>query len=491
MTIGNLQVSDGGVITNTSGGVIDMEALLSLSAASSGTSTLNNTDGAVLTVDGSTATNGGSLTWGFSTVNNDATVNVVDASLFRNFGVYNSIGGTLNIEDSVFYNGNSSHAFAAMNLSDGATVTVDNASVFADYGSVSILTGSTFSNAGATTFTGGTVYVDMYSSLLNSGTLGFSNCSTLTIDSGYDSNYMPRQGSFTSTGGSIAFTDGSTFTNNGVLTLTSTVFSADGSSVVNNGGILIASGSQISLSGTTNSSWYNIPETENPGDLFGYVFLAEGSIYLTSGSTLTNTGVLASNDLIAVDATSTLNNLGADAQLNPNNLQIGGSFYNTGTVGFNNGTLDITAGGTVTNDGGTMNLLNGSYFGSAAATAGVGTLNNYNGGTITIDSGEANNVGRRISGILCVAVINNFGSTINILDGSIFYNNGVYNSGAMPSSSVFGTLYIDGTSELDNGNASHTFAQMNLGYGGDPTPANEIQLATDAVFSNYGSMNLI
>jgi hypothetical protein len=121
----------------------------------------------------------------------------------------------------------------------------------------------------------------------------------------------------------------------------------------------------------------------------------------------------------------------------------------------------------------------------------VGILNNYDGGTITIDGGEGSNVGRRMNGVLCVAVINNFGSTINVLDGSIFYNNGIYNSGAMPSSSVFGTLYIDGTSELDNGNASHTFAQMNLGHGGDPTPANELQLATDAVFSNYGSMNLI
>ena len=142
----------------------------------------------------------------------------------------------------------------------------------------------------------------MYSSLLNSGSLSFDG-DQLTIDQGIDANDVAWQGTFTSTGGAIAFDNGSTFTNNGVLTLGNTALSTDGTSTFNNGGIVVAGDSPITLAGSTSCMFAGIMMVPNPQHLFGYWSLFEGSIYLTAASTLTNSGALSGANIIAADQT--------------------------------------------------------------------------------------------------------------------------------------------------------------------------------------------
>ncbi len=344
--------------------------------------------------------------------------------------------GTLNILAGGVFN-----ASATANLANfGGSSSVNNAGTLNKSGgatTISIL----FNNTGVVNVDGGTLAVT--GSGTGSGTFDVDSGATLS----FGGNYTHAATALLTGSGTIAFTNGTHVLPAGSLAPTGTVSFSGGSVTLNN---TIPSGTIDSAIGATllcNAS-QAFPNVTISGTLGG-----SGNVSFPSGVTLAGANLTGAGVATVPSGATIAFSTGANTISRV--LEIAGTAnWTTAAVNFNNGTLNILAGG-VFNALATANLAN---FGGSSSVNNAGTFNksggattisilfnntgvvNVNGGTLTV-SGSGTNAG-----------------TVDVHGGAtlLFNGNETYTAGSL----------LTGAGTISFAGGTHTFPAGSLAPSG-------------------------
>ncbi len=439
---GNTITVDTGQTLTLSGVTLD-NVTLAGSFTNTGTLTIDDT----VTLDGATLT-GGAITddGNIAVTGNDGTIASADIT-----------GGDLTA------------AAGTMTL---ATDTLDNVTLdgsFTDTGTLAIddtvtLDGASLGNSGATIDDTGTLSVTAASTITDGtidggGTLSVDSGATLTL-SGVTLDNVTLDGSFTDTG-ALAIDDtvtldgatltGGAITDDGNIAVTGndgTIAGAD----ITGGDLTAAAGTMTLATDTLDSVTLAGSFTDSGALTIDDTVTLDGASLGNSGATIDDTGTLsvtAASTITGgtVDGGGTLSASGATLTLSGvtlDNVSLGGSFTNTGTLTIDDTvTLDgaTLTGGAITDDG---NIAVGD--GDTASTINVNTVTIETGTSIQADNGtltlDYNEPGSSNSGT--IAAIDGGKLTIN---HELTDNGGVYTA-ATATTETGGIIEADGAGSM-------------------------------------------
>jgi hypothetical protein len=435
---GNLQVSNGEIATSASDFSVSLTTTISAGASitsSGGDKTFSGlvTNNGVLNLTGTTeATMGNGLTHGV-----DATVTGVGTSL--------EITGDVNMSDGVIVAGTGDLTVDGNIDLDGDAVISTGSGTFSVSGTCDIEAGAELvSDGGSKTFTG---------AVTNNGIFAFSGANTLGADlsvtgdldislgtlacgnndlsASSGTTTISGTGSITSSDGTLIFDD---FTNGNTFTKTGGSVTFNGA-VDNNGGTISVNGTSVTFAGTI----------ANPGTLTTNSFTA---LSVTGNVTAT----LSPTNL----ASLTINNAGANITLGADLETAGNVLVTTGTLttagqSFTvNGTTNLNSGGSITSNGGALDLSTGVAFADGSS------ILNISGGTADVVTSSSN-----ISGLSTVSGVN---LTLNH-SGAVTYSAGQVSQvgnltlGNGTSLTLGGDLFVSGNMLINNSGSLVTNAR--------------------------------
>jgi uncharacterized protein with beta-barrel porin domain len=339
-----------------------------------------------------------------------------DSAAFGNSGL-----ATINVTapvgpDSWTFNTNAqNYGFfgAAVTFSNGATLT-NNANAGQSIGILNNMTGTTVTQAGAT------------STLNLAGTNAFTNTSVTAgtlVNSGSLTSTVTNSATFSNSGtltGNVANNLGGTGSNSGTISngLANNFSSFTNTGTVNNG--LTNSGSYSQSAGATNGGF------ANTGGIFASGGAFDGVLLNNAAGTMDVTGVVTTNGAFTnATVTSRLN------VSSTGNYTISGALTNMGTSA---GGVGVASGGTLT----AGSIANTGQIVSHGTLATTGGLSNNAGGTLGV-RGNINGV-----------VNNNADGSVNVL-GTLVSNNSAFNNNDHAALNV--AFDFTGISTLTNASA--------------------------------------
>lgn len=413
------------------------------------TGDIDISNGIFVVGSGTSFTNGATITSSGALRNDGSLDNTGDLSTSLNLS--NNAGGTLDNSGSIVVDpslSGQSSAFldnrGTLNNQSGGSIDVKDDAELANFSTgvlnnqagatIDIRAGGTFNN-----FTGGT--------LNNDGT--FRNSGFLSSDAAINnSGALANQA-----GGTILNTNDinstGTFDNAGLLRNFDTATFEAGSTTTNQTGGTIENRNALDNRGDMTLESGSVIENNESASLLRN--FSTGTITMESGSLVENSRSLNNSGALEVQAGATLDNAG-------------GTINNNGTTTFRDGAVFDNTGGIVNNDiGGTLAI--------EGAIANAGTMRIDDGSTLAIDGGTLNNNGT----ILNDGGFDNLGT---------FANSGLYEHRANADASIGGSIVNTGTFDGGGGvtltgdiSGSGTF-QGSVTMGGTFGPGNSPGLVT-------------
>jgi len=301
--------------------------------------------------------------------------------------------------------------------------------------------------------------------IANPGTLTVQRCTIYSNTAQQVGGGIASSGTLTVTGGTISENSanmGGGIANGGTLTVTGGTIS-ENSANMGGGGIANFNGGTMTVQKSTISRNIAMGTSTNPSR--GGGILNDGKATITSSTISTNSALQSSDTLYGngggiynggyysgdtfTPATLTV----SGSKLSINSAYDGGGIYNSGTATVSSseisGNTAERLGGGICNFGpATISVSSNTISGNSATVAGGGI---YNSGTATISRStiSGNSANDRGGGIW------NWGTT-KVSSSTISGNTARYNGGGIAN---VGNLYVDGTSQIVNNQAT-------TGYGG-------------------------
>jgi len=416
----------------------------------------------------------------------------LDYSILSNFGTITFIdGGTFYIEDGAVFN-NQASGLILLNSSTNITPYV----------------AATFTNAGTLRKIGSTT-ATIGLSLNNSGLLDMQQ-GTLNLSSGgtYSGSFNIAKGAQLLFNGTNNFNDGSSFNDACSINLVSGTFNfnhAAGLTILphdtvnfSNGKITVAN--QLTIQCLFNWSAGTLAGINGGSSVLTFA-PTSNFVYLTSSTknidylTLNNSGTVIMNTAgtLYIEYNSVFNNLAAGTILAPGNISIAnysvGTFNNAGkfikngnnTISFampfnNTGTMQITIGTLLLNNGGTF---------AGALKISPGAITNFEGGTSNFNDGFSlkdstslnliggtNNFNQTSTGLILAAH-----DTVNFVGGNLYITNHLQINGI-----------FNWTVSTING-VSSTATALDL-YGTSNIYTTNTKYLSNITVNNYGTFNM-
>jgi PEP-CTERM motif len=482
-----------------------------------------------------TANSGSNKFWVGSTFTNDGTINWTGGNLFLQNGSQVTNNGTVDAssDNSIINNGGALSTFTnngVFEKTGGAGATVISAIAFVNNGTIDAQTGSIDFNGGNATFNGGSDFTGAGQVNINSNATfngGFTS-TNLDFENGtFTGNAAALAGTadwsagsfggswgvsggstLTANTGSNKFWVGSTFTNDGTINWTGgNLFLQNGSQVTNNGTFDASSSNSIinnggALSTFTNNGLFEKTAGVGATVISAIAFVNTGTIDAQTGSIDFNGGNAtfnAGSDFTGAGQVNINSNATFNGGFTSTNLDFESGTF-TGNAAALTGTADWAAGsfagGWTVNNGATLNVLSGSNkFLNGATLTNAGTVNWSSGnlflqnasqlvntGTIAITSDNSIiNNGGAASSIVNNGLIEKIagGGTTTLASGLALDNNGTINvlSGTIALPSAFNN---DGTL-----GGTGTFSSTNLTNDGSIAPGAAGAAGTLSLTGNY------
>ena len=438
---GGAMTLSGGNIKSLSGRTIDNAGVVNLT----GTGQFDLRNGAVFN----------NLSGGVFDAQSDALVDqdVGAAATFNNTGIFKKSGGTATTLESVFNNtGSVQVQSGTLNLtvgggtSSGSFDTASGTTLDFGSGTHTLDAGATFTGAGPSRVTGGTVTVNGAVSAVNFGQTGG------TLDGG---DTLTVTGTFSWTGGTMSGSGKTSIAAGGAMTLS--------------GG----STKTLSLRTVDNTGTVNLTGT-------GQFDLRNGAVFnnLSGGVFDAQSDALVDQD---VGAAATFNNTGIFKKSGGTATTLEPVFNNTGSVQVQSGTLNLTVGGGTSSgsfdaaSGTTLDFGSGTHTLDAGATFTGAGPSRVTGGTVTVNG--------------AVSAVN-FGQTGGTLDGgNTLTISGTFNwTGGTMGGSGKTSIAAGGTMTLSGGNTKSLSGRTIDNAGTvNLTGTGQFDLRNGAVFNNLSA----
>ncbi len=356
-TGGTFYINSPAVLNNLSGALFDMQSNSTMSWSATGTGTFNNTGTFRKSAGAGTST-------------------IVD--------IFNNTGGTIEGQSGTLsFTGGGTHTGGTYTVSSGATVT--HSAVHSFSGSFSGTISGTLENTGTFTATGGGATFNFIGNGLSlpgntlNGTT-FTNDGIITLSAG--TNIL----------------DTATLNNNGTMTWIAATFYMNNSAVLNNqsGALFDLTGNHtMSVSAGTAGTFNNsgtfrksagtgTSSIDDPFNNTGTVEVQTGTVVMSSGGTSTGAFDVSSGALLNFSTGSHTFNAGVTLP-GAGPVRVGGATL-TVNSGLSTSNFEVT-GGTVT--GGDTITVTGSMNWSAGTMSGSGVTTIQSGATLTVPTGTS------------------------------------------------------------------------------------------------------